>query len=66
MLIAIMQCAGVINENAETENRCFIGELSLSGEVRPVNGMLSMCLAAKEAGKQSFSWRPKMPRRLRS
>lgn len=59
MLIAIMQCAGVINENAETENRCFIGELSLSGEVRPVNGMLSMCLAAKEAGKQSFSWRPK-------
>lgn len=51
MLIAIMQCAGVINENAETENRCFIGELSLSGEVRPVNGMLSMCLAAKEAGK---------------
>ena len=51
MLTAIMQCAGVIKENATTEDKCFIGELSLSGEVRPVNGMLSMCIAAKEAGK---------------
>lgn len=31
---------------------CFIGELSLSGEVRPVQGTLCMCLAARDAGKK--------------
>lgn len=32
-------------------NRClFIGELSLAGEVRPVNGLLSMALAARQQG----------------
>ena len=29
-----------------------IGELSLSGELRPVNGVLSMAMAAKDAGKK--------------
>jgi magnesium chelatase family protein len=28
----------------------FVGELSLNGEVRPVNGLLSMAIAAKQAG----------------
>lgn len=30
----------------------FVGELSLSGEIRPVRGMLPMALAAKKAGVQ--------------
>ncbi len=30
---------------------CFLGELSLSGSVRGVRGILSMCLAAKAAGQ---------------
>lgn len=30
--------------------KCFVGELSLTGEIRPVRGVLSMALAAKEAG----------------
>ncbi|MBQ3081476.1 MAG: ATP-binding protein, partial [Clostridia bacterium] len=30
--------------------KCFVGELSLTGELRPVRGALSMALAAKEAG----------------
>ncbi|MBQ0124831.1 MAG: YifB family Mg chelatase-like AAA ATPase, partial [Clostridiales bacterium] len=34
-----------------TDDMCFIGELSLSGEVRPVSGVLSMALAAKGSGK---------------
>ncbi len=34
----------------ETDGKCFIGELSLTGNVRKVNGVLSMCIAAKEAG----------------
>ncbi len=29
---------------------CFIGELSLSGELRPVNGVLPMAVAARDAG----------------
>ena len=31
---------------------CFIGELSLSGEIRPVSGVLCMCLAARDAGRK--------------
>ncbi len=30
--------------------KCFVGELSLTGEIRPTHGVLSMALAAKEAG----------------
>lgn len=30
--------------------KCFVGELSLTGELRPIRGVLSMALAAKEAG----------------
>ena len=29
---------------------CFIGELSLAGDIRAVNGILPMCIAAKKAG----------------
>ena len=32
------------------ENAVFVGELSLSGEVRPVKGVLPMAIKAKEAG----------------
>ena len=32
------------------EEMCFIGELSLAGDIRSVNGVLPMCLAAKAAG----------------
>lgn len=32
----------------------FLGELSLFGELRPVNGVLPMCLKAKQAGLQKI------------
>lgn len=32
------------------ENKCFIGELSLTGELRAVKGVLPMCIAAKDNG----------------
>lgn len=37
---------------AETDvgGKCFIGEVSLTGEIRPVRGVLSMTVAAKNAG----------------
>ena len=37
-----------------TEGSCFLGELSLSGELRPVRGVLCMCIAAKKAGMKSI------------
>ncbi len=35
---------------AKPEQQIFIGELALNGRLRPVNGVLSVCLAAKEQG----------------
>ncbi len=51
ILIAIMRCAGAIPPDLYLDHKCFIGELSLSGELRGVRGALSMCMAAKESGK---------------
>ncbi|MBQ3639719.1 MAG: YifB family Mg chelatase-like AAA ATPase [Clostridia bacterium] len=48
ILTAIFLGSGVIR--ADLSDKCFIGELSLSGEWRPVRGVLCMCVAAKEAG----------------
>lgn len=50
ILTAILQCDGVIPHDLDFSDKCIIGELSLSGEVRPVGGVLPMCVAAKEAG----------------
>ena len=50
ILTGILRCGGVIRREADLSRACFIGELSLSGRVRGVRGVLSMCVAAKEAG----------------
>ena len=48
MLVGIL-CAG--NQLKLTDPNCaFVGELSLSGQLRPAAGMLPMALAAKRAG----------------
>ncbi len=52
ILVAIMRCSGAIPAELFLDDKCFIGELSLSGELRGVRGALSMCIAAKEAGKK--------------
>jgi len=54
MLTAILQCGGVIPHNISMEDKCFIGELSLSGHVRGVRGVLNMTLSAAEAGKREL------------
>lgn len=46
--LAILAVSGQIN--ALPEKALFLGELSLTGEIRPVCGALSMVLAAQEAG----------------
>ena len=48
--IALLQGAGKIPYSVDMTDKCFLGELSLSGEVRPVGGVLPMTLAAKAAG----------------
>lgn len=50
MAVGILRSAGYIVEGADTRNKCFIGELSLSGDIRGVPGVLSMVLAARDRG----------------
>ena len=50
ILLSILRGLGVLDMRVELEHRCFVGELSLSGQLRAVRGVLSMCAAAKAAG----------------
>lgn len=54
ILISLLQCDNRIPYQKNLNDYCFIGELSLSGELRPIEGVLCMCLAAKEAGRTKF------------
>ena len=54
ILTAIFHSAGIIRRDVPLAGRCLVGELSLSGEVRGVRGVLCMCVAAKEAGFAEF------------
>jgi magnesium chelatase family protein len=47
--LGILSASGVIPSNA-LEGRLVLGELSLDGRVKPVNGSLPMALAARDAG----------------
>jgi magnesium chelatase family protein len=50
MTVAILQSAGTISTRVDMSDKCFIGELSLSGELRSVGGILPMTLAARDEG----------------
>lgn len=50
ILLAVLAASGQIS--APPADAAFFGELSLSGELRPVAGALSMVLAARDAGKK--------------
>ena len=47
--LAVLTAYGLV-EAERFKNTLFIGEIALSGELRPVKGILPMVLAAKEAG----------------
>ena len=51
IFMAVMKAAGYIS--ADSDGCAFIGELSLNGEVRPVEGVLPMVLLAKEMGMKA-------------
>ena len=52
VLIAILSAAGQIS--ADLSDTAFIGELSLTGEIRPVCGLLAMAIHAKHSGFKRF------------
>lgn len=52
MMIALMIATGQLNRNVS--NSIFLGELSLSGEVRAVNGVLPMTIHSKENGFENI------------
>ena len=50
ILLGILQAGGQIARGIDLSDKCFVGELSLSGELRGIHGVLCMCAAAKDAG----------------
>ena len=48
ILLSVLDMPGF--ERVDLSECCFLGELSLSGELRPVNGVLPMAVAARDAG----------------
>lgn len=53
ILLGILGSSGYLGR-ADLSDKCFVGELSLSGEVRGVRGVLCMCAAARDAGFKEF------------
>ena len=54
ILIAILQCDGKIPRELDFSDKCIVGELSLSGEVRKIQGVLSMTVSARDSGKREI------------
>lgn len=52
LLIALMKASGQLDTTLD--DSIFVGELSLTGETRPVRGILPMAIAAKEQGFQKL------------
>ena len=54
ILLGILRCGGIVRYETNFSDKCFVGELSLSGELRSVRGILCMCVAARDAGFKEF------------
>lgn len=57
IIMSLLQASGKLGSIEDSKNTnlsgdCFIGELSLSGEIRAVRGALCMAISAKNAGKR--------------
>lgn len=61
IFMAVMKAAGYID--AGLEDVCFIGELSLNGSLRPIDGVLPMVLLAREEGMKAVLYPRKTPLR---
>ena len=54
IIIALLQCDGAIPRSIDLSDKCFIGELSLSGELRSVGGILPMTVSARDCGRREI------------
>ena len=54
ILLGILRCGGILDRGVDLSDKCFVGELSLSGKLRAVRGALCMCVAARDAGLREF------------
>ena len=54
ILLGILRCGGILPHTTDLSDKCFVGELSLSGKLRSVRGTLCMCVAARNAGLKEF------------
>lgn len=54
ILTGILNVVGAIRQGIDLSDKCFVGELSLSGDLRRVKGILCMCVAARDAGMKEF------------
>ncbi len=54
ILCSILHSDGIIPRACDLSDKCIIGELSLSGELRPVRGVLPMTVSAKECGRREI------------
>ena len=54
IICAILHSDGVIPRNCDLSDKCIIGELSLSGDVRKVRGVLPMTVCAKASGRREI------------
>ena len=52
ILLSILQCDGVIPRSVSFADKCILGELALSGEIRGVPGILCLVMAARDAGRK--------------
>ena len=54
LLTAILHSGGMVKKTVDFSNKCFIGELSMSGRFRAIRGVLSMALCAKSKGRSEI------------
>ena len=52
--VAILQSEGTLPRTLDLSDKCFLGELSLSGEVRSVGGILPMTISARDSGRREI------------
>ena len=54
IIISMLQCDGLVPRSLDLSDKSFVGELSLSGEVRSVGGVLPMTISAKKSGRREI------------
>lgn len=50
MTVGLLLSSGTLQATEDTDKTCFIGEVSLAGDLRRVHGVLSLAIMAKEQG----------------